>query len=111
MIHPHIIHRTGSILKLSPTQVEKLQKDPRSILWINDGLYAIIPKEVVKNGLSEMDLAVRSRELASNGTHSLPHALWFHWSQADEIPAEAGRAIEKYNGSKLDDDQTSDSSE
>jgi len=103
MIHPHIIHRTGSILKLSPTQVEKLQKDPRSILWINDGLYALIPIEVVRNELEFIgnhDKLCEMVELPTTGPGEW--VIQLHWTQAVEVPASTGRVMEQYNGSKLE---------
>jgi len=89
MIHPHIIHRTGSILKLSPTQVEKLQKDPRSILWINDGLY-----------IGNHDKLCEMVELPTTGPGEW--VIQLHWTQAVEVPASTGRVMEQYNGSKLE---------
>ena len=101
MIHPHIVHQTGDIMILSHSQVEKLREDPRSILWINDGLYALIPIEVVKNGLESIDNHNKRCEMVGQcWTSEWP--LKFYWEQAVEVPVSTGGAMEQYNGSKLE---------
>ena len=100
MKHPHIIHRTGSKLKLSPAQIEKLREDPKTILWINDGLYALISIEVVLNELDVLDNYEKKLEMLGHDVTT--QWIFFDWEQTVEIPVEDGKAMEQYNGSKLE---------
>ena len=103
MIHPHIIHQTGDVATLSSGQVEKLREDPRPILWVNDGLYALIPIEVVRNELEFIgnhDKLCEMVELSTTGPGEW--VIQLHWTQAVEVPAPTGRVMEQYNGSKLE---------
>lgn len=109
MIHPHIVHRSGSLLKLSLDQIKVLQEDPRPILWVNDGLYAIVPVEVIRNELNYIENSKKADELM--GYEVTVKYMIIHWAQANEIPASTGEAIEKYNGSKLETKQPNDGSE
>ena len=103
MIHPHIIHRTGDILTLSSNQVDTLREDPRPILWVNAGLYALIPIEVIKNELefiTNHDKLCEMVELPTVGPGEW--SIQLHWEQAVEVPVSTGIAMEQYNGSKLE---------
>lgn len=91
MIHPMIIKQKGTKLCVQGKRLEELEKKLKSILWVNDGLYAMIPIERIKNTLN----VLADRKKLDNNT---PNCLEFTWVEAVPIPAESGQSMEKYNG-------------
>lgn len=92
MIHPLIVKESSTKLLITGEQYKKLIKKPKAILWCRDGLYGMVPVEVVKNAiLFDED----KRTL-------LPHLhikrITFNWNETVEIPASTGLSMEKYNG-------------
>ena len=58
-----------------------------SMLWCRDGLFCVIPKEVIKNA---MDLAKSYRQTDLKRT---PPVITIHWDQGIPISNQAGRAL------------------
>lgn len=90
MIHPLVLKRKGSTLLIHGPDLQSLVDNPRPVLWCNDGLYGMIPKERIQNAVSTLkDVGHLARKLSSFG---------FTWGDVVEIPQETGRAMEQYNG-------------
>lgn len=51
-----------------------LRKEMRPILWFRDGLFCVMPKEILKNMLDAI----------------MPFEQWIHWSQGEPISHNAG---------------------
>jgi len=86
MIHPMIMKcKSGKLI----VKNSEFEKDPRPILWCRDGLYGVIPIEVIRNEIGHLE-DLRKLEISS--------PLVFHWRSVVEIPQETGRAMEKCNG-------------
>ena len=83
MIHPMIIKESKGKLCVKDSEFEK---DPRPILWCRDGLYGMIPIEVIKNEIGHLE---DLRKL------KISNPLIFHWRTVVEIPYETGRTMEK----------------
>lgn len=94
MIHPVIQREDDVVLLIEGDVYECLKKKPRPILWVKQGIYGIIPVEVIKN-----EFQIRAdREQADPECWHLP--LTFNWAEAQEIPQSTGRSMEKYNGKR-----------
>ena len=87
MIHPMIVHNSGSVLTIYGDKLEKLLIKPKPILWVREGEYRWVPIEAVCKYVAE----VRQTYL---------HAVEFMFTIEDTvaIPKEAGDVIVKYNG-------------
>lgn len=97
MISPTIFRRKGATLQISETPLQQLISNPQPILWCNDGLYALIPIERIRNDLDV--LAGRRKFIGKN------ISLVFYWGEAIEIPVELGRELERggrENGKSID---------
>jgi len=86
-----IFKQNGSILLINGPELVKLVEHPRSILWHNKGLCAVVPIERVMNAVS----VFKDRQYCKKSGR-----ITFHWSEAVEISEETERAMEKYNGGK-----------
>ncbi len=95
MIHPLICKESSTRLCITGDQYKKLIKKPKAILWCRDGLYGMVPVEVVRNAISAFNDREKTRE--HKGLH-LVEQLDFLWNETVEIPASTGRSMEKYNG-------------
>ena len=78
MIKPLVTKEKGNKLQIFMTE-------PQIILWINQGIYALIPIEVVKN-----ELLLR-RDLSKLCGCSA--SCVFTWDQAIVIPPETGKML------------------
>lgn len=96
MIHPLICKESGTRLCITGEQYKKLIKKPKAILWCRDGLYGMVPVEVVKNAIQLLHDANQARECADLKLQQSP--LEFLWNETVEIPIETGSVMEKYNG-------------
>ena len=91
MTHPVIQREDGDVLFIEDSVYECLKKKPRPILWIKQGIYGIIPVEVIKN-----EFQIRTdRGNADPKCWHIP--LTFNWAETVTILQETGRALE-YNG-------------
>lgn len=93
MIHPVICKEKSSTLIIKGDSLKRLKKKPKQILWVKDGIYGLIPIEVVKNALDRAD---DLKNVCRKSTTSI--LLKFHWNETVEIPQEMGRSMEVYNG-------------
>ena len=91
MIHPVVQRENGDVLFIEGDVYECLKKKPRPILWVKQGIYGIIPVEVIRN---EFQIRADREKLDPQCWH-LP--LTFNWTEAQEIPQSTGQAMEKYN--------------
>lgn len=80
MIQPLVVEHRGTVLCLR-------LKEPRIILWINQGVYALIPIEVVKN-----ELSIQKDKIKLSDFESYPLCT-FTWNQAIVIPPETGKML------------------
>ncbi len=94
MIHPIILHQKGSILHITGPTLQQLIDNPRPVLWCNEGLYGMIPKEVVQNDIGAL---IKRNKIFERSYYPPKTELLFAWSSVIEIPQETGRALEKYN--------------
>lgn len=94
MIHPLIIKESSTRLTITGDQYKKLVKKPKAILWCRDGMYGMVPIEVVKNAIS----LLRTINLYET-SYRRKYELTFFWNETVEIPPATGRSMEKYNGS------------
>lgn len=82
MIQPLVVKANSNILRI-------WLEEPRVILWINQGIYALIPIEVIRNELSiQQDRA----KLSDSTTHTF-FICTFAWNQAIVIPPETGKVL------------------
>ena len=86
MIHPYMVKQSKGKLCITDSEFEK---NPRPILWCRDGLYAMLPIEVIRNEVAHQE-DLRKMKINS--------PLVFHWAAAVKIPYETGLAMEKVNG-------------
>ena len=94
MIHPIIYKESGSTLTIKGDDLKRLKKKPKQILWVKDGIYGMVPIEVVKNALELQRIFA-----CAQGGDITKHQLIFHWDETVEIPQSTGRAMEDCNGS------------
>ncbi len=95
MIHPMIIKKSSTRLHITGDLYKKLMKKPKAILWCRDGMYGMVPIEMVKNAIAITE-AVANIVLACGGLQR--KQLSFTWNETVEIPVSTGQAMEKYNG-------------
>ena len=93
MIKPVIVRKTGNILSVR-------LKDAQPILWINNGLFALIPVEVVKNEISVQQDRMKLSNFDPNCNCTT--SCTFTWDQAIIIPPEAGRTLAAQNQYEAD---------
>jgi hypothetical protein len=75
-------------------QYKKLMKKPKAILWCRDGMYGMLPIEMVKNAITvNEDIGLIA--LAYGGLQR--KQFEFHWNETVEIPAATGRLMGEYN--------------
>jgi hypothetical protein len=79
MIKLHVIKTNGQL------QIWVAIQDPKSILWINQGIYALIPIEVVRN-----EMSIQQDKAKISGVNSI---CAFAWDQAIIISPEAGKVL------------------
>lgn len=72
------------IAKVGGNKLHLILEKPENILWINEGIYALIPIELVKN-----ELSIR-QDRAKLG---YDHICTFTWDQAIIIPPETGKVL------------------
>ena len=95
MIHPMILKESSTSLCITGDLYKKLMKKPKAILWCRDGMYGMLPIEVVKNAIQ----IVRDVDNAFGWSKiSINHFLLFRWNETVEIPVSTGQSMEKYNG-------------
>lgn len=97
MIRPIIFKEKTDTLIIKDKELKQLEKKPKQILWIRDGLYGMIPIERVKNALENRNAANLLADLEVKNYISQPHVI-FQWNETVEIPASTGQSMEKYNG-------------
>ena len=93
MIHPHIIQTTDRdtfAIDANGDLMKSLKKKPKPILWVRQGIYGIIPVEVIKN-----ELQIREDREKLGDEQWLP--LTFTWRETVTIPQATGRTMEEYN--------------
>lgn len=90
MIHPYIFREKGTRLTITGPELDRLIAGPKAILWSRDGIYGLIPIEVVKNHIQLWS------DINKQFEHGDRHAsgLNFRWDESLEIPPETGRALE-----------------
>ena len=98
MIHPLIVKESSIRLYITGNQHKKLIKKPKAILWCRDGMYGMLPIEVVKNAIA-INGDVANIALAYGGLQRT--RLSFNWNETVEIPASTGRSMEEFNGNSL----------
>lgn len=81
------------MLKIFGPELARLVNSPKAILWDRDGLYGMIPVEVIRNALDNLELRNR---ISANIT-----ILYFDWNETVEVPSETGRAMESSEGERL----------
>ena len=59
--------------------------EPKSILWINQGIYALIPIEIVRN-----EMSIQQDKAKISG---IDPVCTFTWDQAIVIPPETGKVL------------------
>lgn len=57
------------------------------VLWFREGLFCIIPKEIIQNALDLIDIYVRS------GRKSTPPKIFFTWDQGIPVDPKVGYAL------------------
>lgn len=103
MVHPIIIKQSGDTLSIEGSLLAALKENPRSILWCNNGLYAIIPIEIIRNGLQFIENQNKLLELVNIPFDNKKHKIIFHWDQAEQIPTSTGKVMEQFNGNDFND--------
>ena len=75
------------VVKTKNNRLQLRLKEPQIILWINRGIYALIPIEVIKNELSIQQDKIKLSDFE-------PYPLCtFTWNQAIIIPPETGKVL------------------
>lgn len=95
MIHPTIFKESGSTLIIKGDDLKRLEKKPKQILWVKDGIYGMVPIEVVKNALNCLKF-YKILSVCCIGSH----CIQFHWNETVEIPQSTGRSMEDCNNGK-----------
>ena len=95
MIHPYIFKEKSTRLTITGPELDRLIARPKTILWSRDGIYGLIPIEVVKNHIKF--LSDINRQLEHDDRHA--SGLNFKWGESIEIPSETGRALESLENS------------
>lgn len=84
MNFPIVIYENKECLFPSATALTKLSLTKQSILWVRQGLYGMIPKEVIQN---ELQIRVdRVRIAAANNEDHFDVPLGFKWSETQDVP-------------------------
>lgn len=94
MIHPYIFREKGVVLTITGPELDRLISGPKAVLWSRDGIYGLIPIEVVSNHIqlwSDLNKQLEPGDRYFNG-------LDFKWEESLEIPPETGRALESSEG-------------
>ena len=94
MTHPIIYKESSNTLIIKCDSLKRLKKKPKQILWVKDGLYGMIPIEVIKNALEFYDTICIQVE----GDFKSKNYIEFHWNETVEIPQSTGQSMENYNG-------------
>lgn len=94
MIHPYIFREKSIRLTIIGSELDELIAGPKAILWSRDGIYGLIPIEVVKNHIQLWSDI--NRQLECDDRHV--NGLDFKWGESLEIPPETGRALESSEG-------------
>lgn len=97
MIHPIIYKESSNTLTIKGDDLKRLKKKPKQILWVKDGIYGMIPIEVVRNTLTNLADSNTQRKAMNWGVRL---DLTFHWNETVEIPQSTGRVMEESNGGK-----------
>jgi len=95
MIHPLICKEKSTRLTIIGEQFKKLIEKPKAILWCRDGLYGMLPVEVVKNAIA-VNSDVANIVVVYGGLQR--KQFEFNWGETVEIPVETGLSMEEYNG-------------
>ena len=90
MIHPYIFREKNTRLTITGPELDRLVARPKAILWSRDGIYGLIPIEIVKNHIQLWSDI--NRQLECGDRHA--NGLNFKWGESLEIPPETGRALE-----------------
>lgn len=84
MNFPIVIYEKKECLFPSATVLTKLGLTKQSILWVRQGLYGMIPKEVIQNELRIR--ADRARIAKANNEDHWDIPLGFKWSETQDVP-------------------------
>ena len=96
MIHPTIFKESSNTLIIEGDDLKRLKKKPKQILWVKDGIYGMVPIEVVKNALEFQKIFA-----CAQGGDITKHQLTFQWDETVEIPQSTGRSMEDCNGDNI----------
>lgn len=64
-----------------------LNNNSQAILWFREGLFCIIPQEIIQNALDLIDIYVRS------GRKTTPPEIFFTWDQGIPVDPKVGYAL------------------
>ena len=97
MTEPLIIYEHENCLFLSQGIQDSLRETPRSILWLHNGLYGMLPSALIQNELRIR--ADRKKLWEAEGDHEKPtvtsQRLWkdywetplgFRWAETQDVP-------------------------
>jgi hypothetical protein len=90
MIHPYIFREKSTRLTITGPELDGLITKPKAIMWSRDGIYGLIPIEVVKNHIQLW--SDTNKQLEHGDRHA--SGLNFKWGESLEIPPETGCALE-----------------
>jgi hypothetical protein len=89
MNFPVVIYESKECLFISEALQSELKTRPASVLWMRQGLYGMIPKEVIQNELRIRE--DRKRLWDAEGNHGKWKDHWdiplgFKWSETQDVP-------------------------
>jgi hypothetical protein len=89
MVEPIIFYENKNCLFLSEEVQGVLKKTPRSILWVHNGLYGLLPSEVIQNELQVRADRKKLWDLEPNHEKWKPWwqvPLGFRWAETEDVP-------------------------
>lgn len=84
MNFPVVFHENKECLFLTEAYQDHFKRFPKSILWARQGLYGMIPKEVIQNELQIREDRARIAKANNEDHWEIP--LGFKWSETEDVP-------------------------